>query len=106
MYTVQLSILACSLVLLVWAEVRRQRTPAWNEEYGARRDMALLLLLVALGLGGDLVRTTFSSGSPAFLSVSIAMIVIGGAALFMLSRLISAYRASSRAGSTTGCPRA
>jgi hypothetical protein len=90
-------LLACDVALLVWAVVRWKRTARPHPDYAVRRDMALLLLLLLVGVIGDAIRTHFQERSPGFLIASIFLIPIGGAALFILIRLFAAYRRSHAA---------
>ena len=100
-------LIACGLIFLAWAFARWKRTLAWHSDYGARRDTALLLLLVVLGLVGDRIRMLFVERSTGFLVTSLALIPIAIAALVVLVRLIGAYWKSGQAApSTSSAPAA
>jgi hypothetical protein len=90
-------LLACGVALLIWATVRWKRTGPSHPDRAVRRDMALLILLLLIAVIGDAIRTHYLERSRGFLIASVALIPIGGAALFMLMRLLAAYRRSGAA---------
>lgn len=98
MQTTHLAFLVGGAALLCWAVVRWKQTARSDADYAARRDVALLLMLLVVGVVGDAVRMRFPDRSLAFLIASMALIPLAGGAIIILIRLIGAYRRSRTAG--------
>ncbi|HLJ53456.1 MAG TPA: hypothetical protein VKT77_00370 [Chthonomonadaceae bacterium] len=89
--------------LLVWAGIRWRMCPASHPDRGARRDMAILALLLVVGVAGDAFRSRFALGSAGFYAATAALAPIAIAALAIVVRMVSAYR-SSRGTESTQAP--
>jgi hypothetical protein len=99
--TLHLVLLGGGVALLGWAVVRWRRSDPTHIDYAARRDMVSLVGLLIAGVVGDSARVSFPSGSVGFNSLSIALVPVAIAAVWLLVRLAAAYRttASSATGS-------
>jgi hypothetical protein len=84
--------LLCGLGVMAWAFIRWKSTPRFDPERVSRRDMAMLLALFNLGLAGDLLRTRWPERSTGFLLISLLLLPVAGGALYLLIRLLRAYR--------------
>jgi hypothetical protein len=84
-------------VLLLASLVRWGRTPESHPDHQARGDMTRLLALILLGLVGAMVRARLLLGGAGFWLLSLALLPIAGAALFLIWRLFGAYRQSGSA---------
>lgn len=92
MIAVQFATFVCVLILLCMAVVRLKRTPHAHPDLSARRDTARLTGALTASLGLSLIQSRFLPGSIGALLLSIAAIPFGIAALWLLVRLITAYR--------------
>ena len=92
---------AGGLALLAWAAIRWKSSPSWHPEYGVRRDITLILVLLLAAVAGDAVRGQFREGSAGFLISSIVLIPVAIGALALLFRLIKAYRVAHAGGETS-----
>jgi hypothetical protein len=82
--------------LLLLAVMRWARTPATHSDRKARGDMAGLLALTLIGQVGALARARFPLGSTGFWLCSAALLPLALLGLFLLNRLLSAYRQTKK----------
>lgn len=89
--------LALVALLLPAALVRWSRTPETHPDHEARGDTVRLLALVLIGQVGSLIRERFPFGAVGFWICTVALLPIAGIALFLIRRLLMAYRRSHSA---------
>jgi hypothetical protein len=95
MIAVQFATFCVVVVLLCVTAVRLRGTPHTHPDLAARRDTVRLMGVLAVGLGLSVVRTQFLPTSIAFILLSVALVPAGAAALWLIVRLIGAYRHES-----------
>ncbi len=95
-------LLAGSVALLLWAIIRWRMSAPSHPEYVARRDIALLSVLLVVGVLGDAVRARYPEGSAGFLTCSAFLFPVALGALSILFRMVSVYRRTHKAVSSAG----
>jgi hypothetical protein len=84
--------LVLSIALLGIAAARFVRTPALHPDQTARLDTVRLLSVLTAAMGLALARTQFLSTSRPFLVLSLTLVPCGLIAIWLMVRLIGAYR--------------
>ena len=74
------------------AVVRWRKTPPWDDEHDARRDMALLVVTAAVGLGLVAVRARYLLATRSFYLCTWLLIPPALAAIVLTVRLLARYR--------------
>jgi len=104
----QYGLLILVAALLPFALARWARTAAGSPERPARRDVALLLALIVLGLGGSLLRDwvleRFGVISIGYWACNLVLLGIAWMAALILRRLYRAYRRSAPSAGKPGTP--
>ncbi len=93
----RLILLALLLAALIAGIVRVRRTDVDDDDYAPRRDMALLLGVVWLGLGVEWMRSRLGLATPGFWFASLALLPFVFGAIVLGARLFGAYRADASA---------
>jgi hypothetical protein len=88
----RLPLIVLVTLLLIVIAIRARRTPAFDPEYPARRDMARLLGVVWGGLLVEWARSRFDLATPGFWVASLALLPFVVGAVAFSVRLLRAYR--------------
>ncbi len=90
-------IIACGTVLFIGAAARWRTSTPSHPEYGARREVTILPVLLIIGVLGDAVRERFPERSLGFSIGSFALFPVAFGALVILFRMFAVYRRSQGA---------
>ena len=90
-------IIACGTVLFIGAAARWRTSTPSHPEYGARREVTILPVLLIIGVLGDAVRERFPERSLGFSISSFALFPVAFGALVILFRMFAVYRRSQGA---------
>lgn len=85
-------LIICAGALLSWSVLRWRGTDSQHREYTVRRDMAVLAALLLVGSVADAARSGFPERAPAFIVISVALLPVAVGALWLVFRLVRAYR--------------
>ena len=87
-------LIACGAVLFIWSAARWRTTAPSHSEYGARREVTILAVLLIVGVLGDAVRERYPDGSPGFSISTFALFPVAVGALVILMRMFAAFKRS------------